>query len=202
MPNCGHRFVVVAAPFQLDEQRGRQLGAAQAHEALDLRGAEDRQDARDDRHGDALRGEEIAELEVVAVVEEQLRDDEVGAVVDLRLQPLPVDVLAFAAGDVPFGKPGDADREVAELADELAPVDRSTRSRPRSSRTRGAVRRIAAQREDVLDARARASARAPRASRRSVALTQVRCAIAVICCSRWMRSTMPRVFSRVPPPAP
>jgi hypothetical protein len=35
-----------------------------------------------------------------------------------------------------------------------------------------------------------------------VALTHVMCAIAGRPCSRWIRSTMVRVFSRVLPPAP
>jgi hypothetical protein len=55
----------------------------------------------------------------VTVVEKQLRDDEVGAAVDLLLQPLPVHLLAFRAGYVSFRKAGDADRELADLANTL-----------------------------------------------------------------------------------
>jgi len=53
----------------------------------------------------------------MAVLEKELGDHEVRAVIDLRLQPLPVHVLAFIAGDVPLGESGDADGEWADLAD-------------------------------------------------------------------------------------
>src|SRR5262245_64626865 len=61
----------------------------------------------------------IAKREVVRVLEKELRDDEVGALLDLVTQAIPVDVASFRAGDVSFRKPGDADGEITGCADEL-----------------------------------------------------------------------------------
>jgi hypothetical protein len=40
-------------------------------------------------------------------------------VIDLRLEPLTVDQLVFAAGNVPFRKSGETDRESAAFPDAL-----------------------------------------------------------------------------------
>ena len=62
------------------------------------------------RHAE-LAGHEIAELEIIGVVEKQLREHEIRARVHLFLQMPPVGVLAVLAGDVAFGKTGDARRK-------------------------------------------------------------------------------------------
>src|SRR6201995_3111150 len=92
----------------------------------------------------------IAEREVVRVLEKQLGDDEVGALLDLVTQAIPVYVTAFRAGNVPFRKPGDADGESASFADALHELIRVLEA-ARRRRERPAVRRIAAKRQDVAD---------------------------------------------------
>ena len=105
MPNSHDGLIVVAAPLQLRDQRPRQRRATQRDEPFDLRGAENRQNARDDGHRDASPRQEIAALEVMAVLEEELGDDEVRSVIDLRLQPLPVQILALRQATCPSGNP-------------------------------------------------------------------------------------------------
>ena len=120
----------------------------------------------------------IAELEEVRVLEKQLCDDEVGALLDLVAQAIPVHVTAFLARDVPFRKPGDADGESAGFADELHELIRELEA---ARRRRESPRRPADRREapGCCERRARARAReSPTVSVR-VAFTHVRWAIAV-----------------------
>ena len=72
---------------------------------------------RDDWYRDASPRQEISAFEIVAILEEELGDDKIRSVIDLCLEPLPVQILAFATGDVPLRKSGDANGERAELAD-------------------------------------------------------------------------------------
>src|SRR4030095_4887785 len=104
-----------------------------------------------DRGRDTRAGEELATLEVVAVVEEQLRDHEVGTAVDLLLQPLPVYLLALLAGDVALRESGDANGERPDLTNALNQLIRVLEAAFGSDEL-AAVRRIAAQREHVRDA--------------------------------------------------
>ena len=120
----------------------------------------------------------------MAVLEEELGDDEVSSVVDLRLEPSPVLVLAFAAGDVSLGESGDADGERAELADAANQLVRVLEAPCRLDELVSAVRRIAAQREDVSYPKLLRLFAGWRGSVSIVVFTHVRCAIAVICCSR------------------
>src|SRR5262245_16678303 len=90
----------------------------------------------------------IAKRKVVRVLEKELSDDEVGALLDLVTQAIPVDVASFRASDVPFRKPGNADGEIAGCADELNKLIRVLEA-ARRRRESGAVWRIAAQGQDV-----------------------------------------------------
>jgi len=101
--------------FELGEQAVRDLRAAHADEPLDLRHVRDRHDPRDDRHLDAHRAGLVAEAVELGVVEEELRDDEVGAVVDLALQVLHV-AREIQALRMPFGIAGHADAEIMSAA--------------------------------------------------------------------------------------
>src|SRR6266511_3810237 len=92
----------------------------------------------------------------------------------------------------------DADRELADTADQVDEIDRVLEL------ARGQVEVlgwVATQREHVLDARA-AVARHDLLELARVCAAHVRCAIAVIPVSRLIRVTMSCVRSRVVPPAP
>src|SRR5262249_36116965 len=112
-------FLIIAALFQTADDNVWQIRAAERHETFDLRRAQDRQDAGDDRHLDTRAVQMIAEREVVGVLEKELGDDEVRALLDLVGEAVPVHMTAFGAGDMPFGKSGDADGEIAGVADAL-----------------------------------------------------------------------------------
>src|SRR5438128_335159 len=78
------------------------------------------------------------------------------AVVDLVLQPLPVHVLAFRAGDMSFGKTGHADGEFTRLTDELDELIGELESALGHLELPLAAGRVAAQGQNVFDpARAR-----------------------------------------------
>src|SRR5438132_13981190 len=82
----GDGFIVVTSLLQFGQQRFRQTRAAESDKLPDLRSAENGDDARNQRNGDAQFRQVIAELQVIAVVEEKLGDEEISAVVDLVLQ--------------------------------------------------------------------------------------------------------------------
>jgi hypothetical protein len=98
-----------ANDVEFADERGREIRAAERRDFLDLGGAGDGHDAGHERHLHSVGREEVAELEVVPVVEKQLCDDEVGALLDLVLQVSPVGVLPVRAGHVSLRKTGDAD---------------------------------------------------------------------------------------------
>ena len=60
-----------------------------------------------------LAGDMIAKFKIIRVVEKQLREDVVRAGVHLFLQMPPIGVFAVLAGDMAFGKTGDADGKIA-----------------------------------------------------------------------------------------
>ena len=144
-------FIVAVTLLELLDQRPRQRRAAQRDEPFELRGAENRQNARDDGDRHAVPGQEVPALQVVAIVEEQLRDHEVRAVIDLHLQPVPVLMLAVRAGDMSFREAGHADRERTGLANQSHQLVGVLEPAVRFHEPAAAVRRIAAQRQDVLD---------------------------------------------------
>ena len=78
--------VVRSDGIQFGAERGRDFCAAHHREFFDLSRAHDGDYSRNDGHVDAVLGEVIAELEIVCVVEKHLRDDEVGALVDLLFE--------------------------------------------------------------------------------------------------------------------
>ena len=148
-----HGFVIVPEPVEIRDEGGGQRRAAERGEALHLLRAQDGEDAGGYRHGHAERaGQVLDHPEVVGVVEEELREDEFGAVVDLVAQPPPVDLPRLRAVGMALGKAGAADREllgpglqdVDELVGVVEPAGRVHEVRlPRG--------RVAAQRQDVLD---------------------------------------------------
>ena len=146
------RLRIVTERFELRQQGRREGRAADPGEPLDLFGVQDRQDAGCDRHAHAERLHEVvAEPEVVVVVEEELGEDDIGAVVDFCLQTLPVDVFPFRAGDVALREAGGADREAAHLFDERHELIRIVEAALRPRQLAADLRGIAAQGEDVPD---------------------------------------------------
>src|SRR5262245_58586906 len=70
--------------IELIRQRSRDSRAAQCREAFDLRPTNNGYDSWNDRHSDPqLASKVITEFKEVAIIEEQLRDDEIGARIDL-----------------------------------------------------------------------------------------------------------------------
>ena len=142
---------IVAQFVEPRGERIRQFRAAHGAEFLDLPGVGHRDDAGEERRGDALPFQEIGKPKVVGVVEEHLRDDEVGAAVDLADEMTPIGFSAFGAIDVALRETGGTDTEATTLAEErnqlggvleaalgLCPIF--------------AGRRVTTQGEDVLDA--------------------------------------------------
>src|SRR5688572_28351183 len=147
-----HGLWIMLERFELQQQRVWDLRAAHRDEALDLADVQDWHDARDDRHLDAHVPRVLDEAVEVRVVEEQLRDDEAAAVVDLALEVLQV-ARAVQALRVTFGIAGytDAEAVVARLdeLDELVGIREAALGR---DEIRLPCLRVAAQREDVADA--------------------------------------------------
>jgi len=135
---------------QLAAQLRRDRGAAHLRHPLDLADLRDRHDPRDDRHVDARRPGPAEEVEVAAVVEEQLGDQEIDTGSDL-LGEMPQIVLRAARMDVRLGEAGGADRERVAGGDQL---DELTRVLEAALRLRPLLlpgRRIAPQGQDVVD---------------------------------------------------
>ena len=68
-----------------------------------------RENARNDRRRHTATGQELTKLKIVAVLEKQLRDHEVGSAVDLFSQPLPVRFPSLSARCMAFREAGNAD---------------------------------------------------------------------------------------------
>ncbi len=138
----------------------------------------DRHDARDDRHLDPGGARAAEEVEVARVVEEQLRDQEVDAGVHLLDEVLEVGLGAARRGC------GSRESRRRRSRTGSSPAISSTSSREYSRPALGlpprllAGRRVAAQREHVVDPGALASRRASSRSCATVAPTHVKCAIA------------------------
>ena len=96
----------------------------------------------------SLAGDVIAELEIIRVVEKQLREHKIRARVHFFLQMPPVGVLAGLVGDVAFGKTGDAHGKIARFADELHQFRGEFKAAGRGLEL-AAAGRIAAQGENV-----------------------------------------------------
>src|SRR5262245_52523453 len=112
-----HDLRVVAHAGEPLAQVLRDARAAHRREALELVDVRDRHDPRDDGDRDARFAGSGYELEVAARVEEELRDQEARAGVDLGLQVLQA-AVEVAALDVTFRVAGAADGEAAVAADE------------------------------------------------------------------------------------
>ena len=77
------RVGVVVEPVEMRPHPGRDRGAAGRRHALQLGEIGDRQDAGDDRHGDAGGGDAVAETQEHLGVEKELGDRPAGAGVEL-----------------------------------------------------------------------------------------------------------------------
>jgi len=135
---------------------GRELGARELGEALDLARVGHRHDAREDGHvgREAVTDRPLPEREVVLGLEEELRDDELGAGADLLDEVTRV-VLEARRLRMPLGMHGHAHREIAgpPRVDELHEIDRVLEARVVDHRALGhAGRGIPAEGEDVLHA--------------------------------------------------
>src|SRR6266571_2972299 len=141
------------------ERRGelrRHVRAAHGREALHLLDVGDGHDARDDRHVDPRGARPPDEVEVAAVVEEELGDEELGAGVHLLLAVAQVG-LQVARLDVPLRIAGAADAERAalrlgHLAHQLHQLVRVAEAALDGDEARLPPRGIAAQGEHVVDA--------------------------------------------------
>ena len=158
MPTFATAVIVLAAADGTQQSCGepgaeRQLGHAH-HAAL----RRDRHDAGDDRHLDAGQVAALAEVVEVAIVEEELRADVVGAGVHLSLQVVHL-LEPVRRGRVPLGEAGDADAEAARVGDAFTALDERDQVARVAEGVRGAVvvrhvlRRVAAQGQNVVDAR-------------------------------------------------
>ena len=148
----GHRLVARPALMQVGEHVVGDRRAAHARDARELVVGRDRHDAGDDRDLDADRAGALDEVEVERVVEEELGDEEADAGVDLLLEVAQV-VLGRGGVDVGLREARRADGEAGSL-----PLMSSTSSREYSRppsvfvHSCRALRRVAAQREHVLEA--------------------------------------------------
>src|ERR1044071_601214 len=114
----GDRVRLIGAQAELGHQPVGDRGADRAREALDLLEVGDRHDPRDDRDVDPDVARPGDEVPVQRVVEEQLRDQEARAGVDLLLAVAQV-ALRRLRVDVDLGEAGGADREVVVGTDQL-----------------------------------------------------------------------------------
>src|SRR4051794_6208466 len=147
----GDGLLVFLARVELAEHVFGHRRAAQPGDRLDLAVVGDGHDPRDDRDLDPDRPRPVDEVVEQLVVEEQLGDEEVDAGVDLRLEVAQV-VLGGGGVDVRLGEARRGDREVvvgAQQRDELVGVlQPALGGHPLGL----PARRVAAQREDVVDA--------------------------------------------------
>src|SRR5262249_42048834 len=106
-----HRFIIVAIFFQLFLDRLWQPGAAQGSETLDLLRAQERQNARHNRHGQATAGAEfVLNLQEAAVIVKSRRKEDPRPRLDLGHRPVPIEPF-IGAFDVAFRVTGAADAE-------------------------------------------------------------------------------------------
>ena len=120
-----HGIGIVATAVEFRGQPERQRGAAHTREAFHLGGVRDRHNAGDDRHGYAVSARKIYELEILAIFEKELRNDERRARIHFALQMCQVDIR-IAAFNVFLGVAGNADAQLTvvirsyELDDSVA----------------------------------------------------------------------------------
>ena len=143
----------------------------------------------------------LDEREVVGVVVEELRDDERRRRrrpwrADARGRAAEVAALLVALG---VAGAGEAEAEAA-LADEARPARWRSRSRWPGGANVVSRRRVAAQRQHVLDAAARRGGRGCAAISSRVVADAGQCAIASMPCSRLIRvHDLDRLLARLPP---
>ena len=146
--DAAHRGGIVADRLELLGEPRRKLRTLHLGHALHQAKARDRHDPGDHGLVDPERMEALDEVEVVPGVEEELRDREVGLAELLGgVATVGLDTLRTW---VRLRVRGDADREVAVLANEADEIDRV---RELARREVEVLRRVAAQGEDVLDPR-------------------------------------------------
>jgi hypothetical protein len=144
------RLVVRAEGIQFCAQRRGNFRAALPSEFSYLRRAQNGDDARHERHRDAeFAGDVIAEFKKIRIVEKKLRDHKVRAGLDFFPQMPPIGVLALLAGDVAFGKTGDAGGKIPLLTDEIDQLGRIFKAAGRGLKF-AAAGRVAAQGQNVF----------------------------------------------------
>ena len=88
LPGCG---IVVRTSLQFTVQIWRQLGPAQRGKPADLGGAQDGEDARDNRDVDTSFLGPFPEIKEIAVVVKELGDQEIHTLIHLEMGVLQVD---------------------------------------------------------------------------------------------------------------
>src|SRR5690606_18988377 len=144
-------FRVVLALLELRQELTRNAGAAHAGEALDLRHVGDRHDAGDDGHVDAPSASLLNEGKIRISVEEQLRNQEVGASVDLELQRIQI-LLEARRFRMRLGIAGTGNAKLVVLAGEGHEFARMSKTAHGGLEACRSLRRITAQGDDVVDA--------------------------------------------------
>src|ERR1700677_4377785 len=86
---------IFASQFELTQELGRNRCTDARGEARNLRSVRDWHQSRNDRHVDTVRARLRAELDEAIVIEEQLRDQKVGAGVDLGFEVIQVGLWAL-----------------------------------------------------------------------------------------------------------
>ena len=141
-----------SSPAKRSCSHGGMRGAAARREAQHLREAGDRQDARDDRRGDARGGAAIAKAQERVRVVEELRDRAARARVDLALEVVEVRLRRSAPRGALPDRRRPRSRTAATRArpgDQVGRKGEAIRVRPVAV---VAVRRVTAQRDQVADA--------------------------------------------------
>src|SRR5262245_3357602 len=142
---------IVAGPLERLGERGGHRVARQLRDALDLARVRDRHDARHERHADARSARALDEAEVVGVVVEQLRDDDIEAGVDLLLQMPDAQVEIAGLGMALRMSAADQAERMAALSDEADQIDGVPEAVARGDEA-GVLRNVAPDGDEVLDA--------------------------------------------------
>jgi hypothetical protein len=158
--DAADHLAIVVATLEGAQKLGGKAGAAgELGDAFEAAHGGDRHDAGDDRDVDAGERTTFAEIEEVAIIEEELGDDVVGAGVDLRFEVIHFD-QSIRRRRMAFRETGHTDPETAaigmragfvEFANELHQIDRVLED-VGGFVVDASVGRIATQGENISDA--------------------------------------------------
>ena len=147
--HMGDSLRIVLSPTNGAQEGSGKARPAETRHAASAGEGLDRHDAGDDGHRDSGEFTAFTEVVEVAVVEEELGYDGIGAGVHLALEVVDIG-QAIESFRVTLGVPGDADTEAGEeFTNKGNKFARVTKCAQRRGRT---GRHIAAQREDILNA--------------------------------------------------